>query len=93
MKSALAAAVLVLGIIGLVAGFVWFEYRQARDPTFLSAAAQECASRYARSRTAADTQMVDAVVPASGPRRSRPQSTCGMLRRAGAIQAPGAAPP
>lgn len=83
----LANAMLALLVGGaLVVALVGMAYFQARRPRFAVSATRECDHQYSRALTHADSAIVDAQVPATGPQKGWTAQTCGFLRQAGALK-------
>jgi hypothetical protein len=76
----------VLGIFILLALLLAFIFLPARHPGWLNPGADECRHAYARARSAVDTNMIDVMVPATGPQKGTTAAMCGLLRKSGEIR-------
>lgn len=75
----------VIGAAIIAAAFLAELVVQARHPGFNSAGAMECRASYRHARTATDTMMIDAKLPAMGNHRDPNMQSCGTLRRLGEL--------
>jgi hypothetical protein len=80
VRSVLLAVFVAAGLVTSVYLYVKWWRRGVPDHEF---AARLCASSYARTRTAADTQIVDAQRHVTSRVQATRPLTCGELRRAG----------
>ena len=71
----------VIAIIGAALIYV-----NARAPGKLSPGAEECRRNYRRAHTRADSLMVDAQWPSTGPAKDPNAPTCRMLRLTGQLR-------
>ena len=93
MKAVLQGLILVIALAVVLGGYLWFDYRRARQPGFMSAGAQECSRLYRRALDRADTARIDLVHPATATRSDSNLPTCGTMRLAGSVPAAGSGAP
>ena len=84
-RDRLGTAGYALAVLALFAGLLWYVFRAAREPGYLSLGREECARSYREARTGADTAAVDRRHPSTGHQKDPNAPTCGTLRRLGKL--------